>query len=149
MKKGQYIRLLIKKSTDSGDKLCVMAATNMTLHISATVENSTTKDDEGDFDVQEVTGLNYDITSDALVVVDATDTGARGLDWFMDSVDGSELYWTISEVAGDEGEKNRDATNDICQGTVKATSLSVNAPNRQNSTLSASFGGYGAISISE
>lgn len=147
MKKGQFIRLLIKKATDTGDELCIMAATNCTLHVSATVEESSTKDDEGDWQVQEVTGLNYDITSEALVVVDATDTGAQGLDWFMDSVDGSELSWTIAQVAGDTGEKNRDVDAEICSGTAKATNLTVNAPNRQDSTISATFGGYGDLTI--
>jgi uncharacterized protein YjiK len=51
-------------------------ATSCTFHISAQVEDSSTKDDANDFANNEVTGLSWDAQTDSLVTL--TDNGVNG-----------------------------------------------------------------------
>lgn len=59
--KGQNLRLVVN------DK-CVAGATSCSLHIAATVEDSSTKDDTGDWARNEITGLSWDAQSDAVML---------------------------------------------------------------------------------
>lgn len=145
MKQGQYIRLFLAFDDDPGDCAVIAAATDLSLHISATVEASTTKDDgDGLWVSNEVTGLSYDISSSALVVSEADDNDLNTVIGYFETDGGDDSHaWIIAEVSGDD---NRTLGDVICSGQAIPTSLQVNAANRQNSTLSISLQGTGSIS---
>ena len=82
---------------------CVAAATNCVVHVSAVVEEDTTKDTEDDWLIKEVTGLNWDVQVDALIM-DETDAGAVSADALQP---GLEYLVRFSQTAGAAGEKNR------------------------------------------
>lgn len=145
MKKGQYIRLFISNSV-SQTGVPIAASTNMTLHVSAQTENSSTKDDEGDFDVYEVTGLSFDIQSEALVTDSANGSIENNLTTLEATLDDTPLNFSIEMTEGDNNREPAEA-NPICSGQVKLTSLQVTAANRQNSTLSATFNGFGELTV--
>ena len=68
--KGQNLRIMIGSPAK-----CVAFATSCTYHLSATLEDASTKDDSGGFQKQEVTGMAGDFSCDALYSVNS-DTGA-------------------------------------------------------------------------
>jgi hypothetical protein len=124
--KGQNLRILIGSPAK-----CVAFSTGCTYHISSTLEDSSTKDDVGGFQKQEVTGMAGDISCDALYSVD-TDSGAVNGEAALDMVlAGQEVDVEFSPT---EGDKNRTATGTkyTCQAIVN--DISINAPNRQNVT---------------
>ena len=71
--KGQNLRIRL------GEK-CVAFSTSCTYHLSATLEDSSTKDDVGGFQKQEVTGMAGDITCDALYSTNADQSAVNGED---------------------------------------------------------------------
>lgn len=141
--KGQNLRVLIEDDL-TAEPLCVAASTSCTLHVSAQVEDSSTKDSEGAWAENEVTGINWDVSVDALVTIDDTDTTAKHLE---DLTVGSKYIVRFSQTAGEDGEQNRDAVETLLQfsGYAYLTDLSVNAPNRQNATFTAQFTGDGTL----
>jgi hypothetical protein len=67
--KGQNLRVMV------GGK-CIAMATSCTFHVSAQLEDSSTKDSVGDFQEQEVTGLSWDAQPESLVTL--VDNGSNG-----------------------------------------------------------------------
>ena len=137
--KGQNLRILV------GGK-CIAMATECTFHIAAQTEDSSTKDDTGDWAVNEVVGLSWDASTQSLVTL--TDNGSNGelpSDLFSAMVNKTLLTLTFDTTSGTN---NRTAQNQALKktGTAYLTDLSVSAVNRQNSTISAQFTGTGAIS---
>lgn len=118
----------------------------MTLHVSATTENSSTKDTTGDWDEFEVTGLAFDIQSEALVISNENPNVENNIAIFEEMMTDDPHGFSI---AATEGTQNRDWAEQtpICTGQVKLTSLQVTAANRQNSTLSATFNGFGELTV--
>lgn len=122
--KGQNLRISI------GGK-CVAFSTGCTYHLSANLEDSSTKDDVGGFQKQEVTGMAGDISCDALYSTD-TDADAVNGEQALDMVlAGQEVDVEFSPTTG---EKNRtqSGTKYSCKALVN--DISINAPNRQNVT---------------
>ena len=103
--KGQNLRIFIKQG--SGAAKCVAFATSCTYHLSATLEDSSTKDDAGGFQKQEVTGMAGDFSCDALYSVDTDATGVNGEDALDMLLAGQEVTVEFSATTGD---KNRTAT---------------------------------------
>ena len=68
--KGQNLRLVIN------DK-CVAGATSCSLHVAAQTEDSSTKDDTGDWQKSDVTGLSWDAQSDAVMLTTETTPTVR------------------------------------------------------------------------
>ena len=126
--KGQNLRILIGSPAK-----CVAFSTSCTYHLSATLEDSSTKDDAGGFQKQEVTGMAGDISCDALYSVDADASGINGTDALDMLLAGQEVDVEFSPTTGD---KNRPATGTkyTCKALVNA--ISVRAANRQNVTYS-------------
>lgn len=118
----------------------------MTLHVSATTENSSTKDTTGDWDEFEVTGLAFDIQSEALVIDNENPNVESNIAIFEEMMTDDAHGFSI---AATEGTQNRDweEQTPICTGQVKLTSLQVTAANRQNSTVSATFNGFGELTV--
>lgn len=146
--KGQYVRLFLGSDNSTTPAKVIAAATQLSLHISMSVENATTKDTTGDWQVQEPTALSYDISTTALM---------RSGDVITSSVDGQALsdLMTIYEasspvkfqIANVSGDNNRTKGSVIVSGSVVITSLTLNAANRQNADYSASLSGYGAYTV--
>lgn len=126
--KGQNLRILIGSPAK-----CVAFATSCTYHLSATLEDSSTKDDIGGFQKQEVTGMAGDFSCDALYSVN-NDSGAINGEQALDMVlAGQEVD---VEFSATEGDKNRTATGTkyVCKAIIN--DISINSPNRQNISYS-------------
>lgn len=126
--KGQNLRILIGSPAK-----CVAFSTSCTYHLSATLEDSSTKDDAGGFQKQEVTGMAGDISCDALYSVDADANGVNGEDALDLLLAGQEVDVEFSATTGD---KNRTATGTKYSCKALVNDISINAPNRQNVTYS-------------
>ena len=124
--KGQNLRILIGSPAK-----CVAFSTGCTYHLSSTLEDSSTNDDVGGFQKQEVTGMAGDISCDALYSVDA-DSGAVNGEAALDMVlAGQEVDVEFSPT---EGDKNRTATGTKYTCKAIVNDISINAQNRQNVT---------------
>lgn len=122
--KGQNLRILIE------DK-CVAFATACTYHLSANLEDSSTKDDAGSFQKQDVTGFAGDISCDALFSVVTDATGNTGVDLIDTLLAGTEVDVEFSQT---NGANNRTATGVKYACKAIVNDISVNAPNRANVT---------------
>ena len=125
---------------------CIAMATSCTFHISAQVESASTKDDTNDFEVNEVTGLSWDASTDSLVTL--TDNGSNGempTDLMSLIINKTLVTLTFDTTSGTN---NRTAQNSAIKksGSAYVTDFSVTAQNRQNSTLTVQFTGTGALS---
>ena len=137
--KGQNLRVMV------GGK-CIAMATSCTFHISAQVESASTKDDANDFEVNEVTGLSWDASTDSLVTL--TDNGTNGelpTDLMSLIINKTLVTLTFDQTAGTN---NRVGQNSAIKrsGQAYLTDYSISAQNRQNSTLSCQFTGTGPLS---
>ena len=136
--KGQNLRVMV------GGK-CIAMATSCQFHVSAQLEDSSTKDSVGDFQEQEVTGLSWDAQTDSLVTLE--DNGTNGelpQDLLSLMINKTKVTLTFDQTAG---ANNRVGQNSVIKKTGQAyiTDMSVQAPNRQNSTLSVQFTGTGPL----
>jgi len=137
--KGQNLRVMV------GGK-CIAMATSCQIHIGTQLEDSSTKDSTGDWQEQEVTGLNWDVTTDSLVTLE--DNGANGelpQDLMSLIINKTLVTLTFDQTAGTN---NRVGQNSAIKRTGSAylTDYNLTAPNRQNSTLNCKFTGTGALS---
>lgn len=137
--KGQNLRIFV------GGK-CVAMATSATFHVSAQLEDSSTKDSVGDWQEQEVTGLSWDAQTDSLVTLE--DNGTNGelpQDLLGLIINKTKVTLTFDQTAG---ANNRVGQNSAIKRTGDAyvTDVTITAQNRQNSTFSAKFTGTGPIS---
>ena len=137
--KGQNLRVMV------GGK-CIAMATSCTFHISAQVEDSSTKDDANDFANNEVTGLSWDAQTESLVTL--TDNGVNGelpTDLMSLILNKTKVTLTFDQTAGTN---NRTGQNSAIKrsGQAYLTDYSLSAQNRQNSTLSCQFTGTGPLS---
>ena len=137
--KGQNLRVMV------GGK-CIAMATSCTFHVSAQLEDSSTKDSVGDFQEQEVTGLSWDAQTESLVTLE--DNGSNGelpQDLLSLMINKTKVTLTFDQTAGTN---NRVGQNSVIKKTGQAyiTDISIQAANRQNSTLSVQFTGTGPLS---
>jgi len=146
--KGQYVRLFLSDDNTVAASKPIASALQLSLHVSLTLEDATTKDTTGDWVVQEATGLSYDITSNALVRSGETITSqVTGMD--MAAVEviyeaGTPVMWKIANVSGDN---NRTASSTIVSGSVLVTQLQANGPNRSNAAYTTTLNGYGDYTV--
>lgn len=130
--RGEFLRLFLTGQTDE----YIALATNVSLHVSLSMENATTKDvtssvssDDLTYESQEPTTLSYDITSDCLY-----DGGLGGLE------EGTTYAWELADASG---ESQQTKGTPLVSGTAMLTSLATNAPVNQNVTHSGTFTGIG------
>lgn len=145
MQKGQYIRLFL--STSANPSKVLAAAKEMSLHLSAELQDSSTKDTTGDWLEQEVVGQNYDISFSALTLTDDDALGGNTANTLNDMISGLSddvLYWKISIV---NGTNNRTVDKDLLSGMAKLTSLRMDGQNKQNASYSGTLTGYGAVTV--
>lgn len=146
--KGQFVRLFLgSDNTDTPSKV-IAAAKQLSLHVSMTLEDATTKDTDGDWQAQEPTGLAYDISTTALIRSGDTITSSVAAQSLPDI---EEIYeaslpvkWLIAPVSG-ANQRTKGTT--IVSGSVVLTQLTLNGPNRQNADYSASLSGFGPYEV--
>ena len=146
--KGQFVRLFLNTNNASAPTSVIAAAKQLSLHVSLTLEDATTKDTDGDWVVQEPTALNYDISTTALMRSNDTITSAVG-SLYLATIEeiyesASPVKWQIANVSGDN---NRTKGSVIASGSVIIQTLRLNGPNRQNATYTAQLQGYGAYTV--
>lgn len=144
--KGQFVRLFLSDS--SNPALVIAGAKTLSLHVSLSLEDATTKDTTGTWQVQEPTGYTYDISTNALVSSGETITSSvdgQTLDTLMDFYEASTLmYWQIANVSG---ANQRTKGSVIVSGQARITSLAINAANRQVATYDTQLSGYGDYTV--
>ena len=151
MDKGQHLRLIIEDtSTTPALATFVAMSTDLSLHLSATTEDSTTKDStdtNGLWNESEVTTRSGDIQFSALVAIDTTasvGSTSQYLEDFIDKVSDTPISWKIVFVSG---ANNRTVGKILCSGQGKLTNLQVSAQNRQKTTYSGTVNIYGPVTV--
>ena len=146
--KGQYVRLFLSSDNTAAPSAVIAAAKQLSLHVSLTLEDASTKDTPGNYQVQEPTGISYDISSTALMRSGETITeqvpGKTVADIEALHEAGTPVKWKIANVGGDN---NRTASSTIVSGSVILTQLTLNGPNRQNADYTAQMNGYGDFTV--
>ena len=146
--KGQFTRFFLSSDNTATPSAVIAAARTLSLHVSLTLEAATTTDTDGDWVLQEPTGLSYDITTGALVRSGDTITsqvaGKTLADVETIYENGTPVKWQIANVSGDN---QRTKGSVIVSGSVVLAQLSINGPNRQSADYSAQFSGYGDYTV--
>ena len=146
--KGQFVRLFLGSDNTAAPSTVIAAAKSLSLHVSLTLEDATTKDTAGDWQIQEPTALSYDISTGALIRSGETITSQVGAKALADLETiyeaGTPVKWKIANVSGDN---NRTASSTIVSGSVILTQLTLNGPNRQNADYTAQLNGYGDYTV--
>ena len=146
--KGQYVRFFLSSDNSNTPSKVIAGAKELSLHVSMTLESATTKDTPGDWDVQEPTALNYDISTSALIRANDTITSGVLAQTLADLESiyeaSSPVKWLIGNVSGDN---QRTLSSTIVSGSCIVASLTLNGPNRQNADYSASFTGWGDYAV--
>lgn len=143
MDKGQHLRLVI---VESNTNKVIALSTEMTLHLSAQTEDSTTKDTtdtNGSWNEYDVTQRSGDIQFGALIGV-GTDAGAKSFADMINQVSDTLIDWKVVMVSGIN---NRVVGKEVCHGKGKLTNLQASAQNRQKATYSGTLNIYGAVSV--
>ena len=146
--KGQFVRLFLSSDNTAAPSAVIAAAKTLSLHVSLTMEDATTKDTTGEWQIQEPTGLSYDISTGALMRSGETITSAVGANSLSDIETiydaGTPVKWKIANVGG---ANNRTASSTIVSGSVVLQTLTLNGPNRQNADYTAQLQGYGPYTV--
>ena len=146
--KGQFVRLFLSDDNTNAPTKVIAAAKQLSLHVSMTLEDATTKDTDGNWQIQEPTALNYDISTTALVRGNDTITSAT-LGQALADIEaiyeaGTPVKWQIANVS-DDNQRTKGTV--IVSGSVLLTQLTLNGPNRQNADYTAQLTGYGAYTV--
>ena len=146
--KGQFVRLFLSSDNTTTPAAVIAAAKQLSLHVSLTLEDATTKDTTGDWQVQEPTALTYDISTTALMRSGDTITSQVGGKTIADLEDiyeaSNPVKWQIANVSG-ANQRTKGAV--IASGSVIIATLTLNGPNRQNADYTANLNGYGAYTV--
>lgn len=136
--KGQNLRIMV------GGK-CIAMATSCQLHISAQMEDSSTKDDAGNWQTQEVVGLSWDVQTDSLItLVDNGSNGELPTDLLSLIISQTKVTLTFDQTAGTN---NRVGQNAAIKRTGYAylTDYNLVAQNRTAAKLTCQFQGDGPL----
>jgi hypothetical protein len=143
--KGESVRLFLGAPTPN---MVVAAAKQLSFHVSVSLESSTTKDTTGDWDIQEPTAVNFDISTSALVKSNETITSTVQGVKLNDFQDIFESAAPVSfQIARVSGANNRTKGDLMISGSVILTQLTINGPNRANADYSAQMQGYGSFTV--
>ena len=146
--KGQFVRLFLGSDNTTTPAKVIGSAKQLQLHVSLQLEDASTKDTTGDWQIQEPTGLSYDITTNALVRGGDTITSqvlAQGLSELEAIYEaGTPVKFQIANVSG-ANQRTKGAV--IMSGSVILSQLTINAPNRQNTSYDAQLAGWGPFVV--
>lgn len=138
--KGQNLRIKL------GGKYVAMS-TSCTLHISANLEESSTKDSTNGWQENEVTGMNWDISVDALYAVgDEDTTGVGGEDALDLILAQQEVEIEFERTNGAQNRVPVDGAK-VYTGKAFVNDISIQAQNRQNTTYTLQATGNGEIKL--
>ncbi len=143
MDKGQHLRLVF---VESNTNKVIALATEMTLHLSAQTEDSTTKDTtdtNGDWNEYEVTQRSGDISFSALIGT-GSDSGGKTFADMISQVSDTLINWKVVMVSG---ANNRVVGKTVCSGQGKVTNVQANGQNRQKATYSGTVNIYGPVTV--
>jgi len=146
--KGQFVRLFLGTDNTTTPVKVLIAPQSLSLHVSLSLETTTTKDTQGDWVVQEPTGISYDISTSGLVRSGDTITSA------VQAIDLSTLQ-TIYEgaspvkwqIANTSGANNRTKGSVIASGSAILSSLTITAQNRQAAKYDATLTSWGDFTV--
>lgn len=141
--KGQNLRVLFDQLDPEVVNPCVAGSTNCTLHVAATIQEDMTKDTVDDFIINEVTGLEWDVQVDALVMTPGPWAYGMGLEDLEVGIP-YDLIFTRTE-----GTRNSEqVANEVTfKGEAILEDLQINAPNQDESSYTARFRGYGDLQM--
>ena len=146
--KGQFVRLFLSSDNTTTPAAVIAAAKQLSLHVSLTLEDATTKDTTGDWQVQEPTGLTYDISTTALMRSGDTITSGVSGKTIADLEDiyeaSNPVKWQIANVSG-ANQRTKGAV--IASGSVIIATLTLNGPSSNNADYTANLNGYGAYTV--
>ena len=146
--KGQFVRLFLSANNTDAPTAVLAASKSLSLHVSMQLEDATTKDTTGDWQVQEPTGLSYDISTSALVrsgdTITSSVAGKNLADLTSIYEASAPVKWLIANVSGDN---NRTKGAVIASGSAIITQLTINAANKQNATYDTQLSGYGIYTV--
>ena len=146
--KGQFVRLFLGSDNTATPAKVIAGAKQLSLHVSMTLEDATTKDTDGDWTIQEPTQLAFDISTTALVRSNDTITSAVQAQGLSDL---ETIYETSNpvkfQIANVSGDNQRTKGAVIISGSVIISTLTLNGPNRQNADYTAQLNGYGAYTV--
>lgn len=137
--KGQNLRIMV------GGK-CIAMATSCQLHISAQMEDSSTKDNADNWQTQELVGLSWDVQTDSLItLVDNGSNGELPTDLLSLIISQTKVTLTFDQTAGTN---NRVGQNAAIKRTGQAylTDYNLVAQNRTAAKLTCQFQGDGPLS---
>lgn len=146
MDKGQHLRLVFPEGTGTVTDYFVALATDLTVHFSATTEDSTTKDStdtNGDWNEYDVTQRSGDIQFSGLIGVGTDATGKSFADW-IDAVNDQVIPWKLVTV---NSTNNRTIVKTVCSGNGKLSNLQADAQNRQKATYSGTLTMHGPVTV--
>ena len=146
--KGQFVRLFLGSDNTTTPAAVIASAKSLSFHCSLSLEDATTKDTTGDWQVQEPTGISFDISSNALVRSGDTITSSVGGQTLADLMDIYEASSPVKfQIANVSGDNNRTKGSVIVSGSVVISSLNITAGNRQTATYDCSLSGYGDYTV--
>ena len=146
--KGQFVRLFLSDDNTNAPTKVIAAAKQLSLHVSMSLEDATTKDTDGDWTIQEPTAINFDISTNALMRSNDNITSAVGAQSLSDLEtiyeNSNPVKFQIANVSGDN---QRTKGSIIVSGSCIIQTLTLNGPNRQNADYTAQLAGYGAYTV--
>lgn len=146
--KGETVRLYLSSDNTAAPSAVLAAARSLSLHVSISLEDCSTKDTSGEWLYQEPTELSYDISSSALVRSNEPITSAVGAKSYADIQTlyeaGTPFKWKIANASGDN---NRTASSTIVSGSILITQLTQNDPVAQSSDYTMQASGYGDFTV--
>lgn len=146
--KGQFVRMFLSANNTDAPTAVLAASKSLSLHVSMQLEDATTKDTTGDWQVQEPTGLSYEISTSALVrsgdTITSSVAGKNLADLTSIYEASAPVKWLIANVSGDN---NRTKGAVIASGSAIITQLTINAANKQNATYDTQLSGYGIYTV--
>lgn len=146
--KGETVRLFLSSDNTAAPDSVLAAARSLSLHVSVSLEDASTKDTTGAWLYQEPTALNYDISTGALVRSGENITSQVGAKSYADIQSlyeaGAPFKWKIANVSG---ANNRTASGTIVSGSILIATLTQNDPNRQSSDYTMQANGYGEYTV--
>ena len=146
--KGQFVRLFLSSDNTNAPSKVIAGAKSLSLHVSMSLEDATTKDTDGEWTIQEPTALSYDISTSALVRSGDNITSQVQAQTLADIEAiyeaGTPVKWKIANVSG---ANQRTASSTLVSGSVVLTQLTNNGPNKQNADYTANMNGYGDYTV--
>ena len=146
--KGQYLRLFLGDDNTATPSKVIAFPTDLSFHISMSVESASTKDTTGDWEVQEPTDLTFDISTNAKVRGADTITSSVGGQGLADLQDIYEASLPVKfQIANVSGDNNRTKGPVLVQGSVVLSQLQIDGQNRSDATYSATLNGWGDYEV--